>query len=406
MRSDDIVGAVQGVTKKWAKQRKAEERHANAESRRQVALTSYRVTIRDVAFDVMEDAYLKASGGGTLPAHARQIMYAARPAIQAQTGRTLNDQYFTQTLLPDYIVEFGVAWNVVYDDRGHFTEPHTDLNIGLGTIGVRNYLHGLLAPNVRATDIAEPKVKTHGPDGRFGAILFIEKEGFMPLFKEVKLGDRYDIAIMSTKGMSNTASRELIDMLCGSVPLFVLHDFDKAGFSILGTLRRDTRRYSFTSAPEVIDLGLRLEDIDGLEVEDAYDRASEWAIERNLRLNGATEDEIAFLLNQRVELNAFTSDALVAWIEAKLEEHGVKKVVPDEALLENAWRRGFEHAALEASIDNLVEQAAAKAENAKVPDRLRETVSERLTKSPESSWDEIVFSLSRDAYEESDEGGA
>ena len=46
---------------------------------------------------------------------------------------------------------------------------------------------------------------------------------------------------MSTKGMSVTTSRELIDSL--HVPVLVFHDFDKSGFSIVGTLKRDTRRY-------------------------------------------------------------------------------------------------------------------------------------------------------------------
>jgi hypothetical protein len=47
---------------------------------------------------VMPGAYQKASGGGTLPAQARQIMCAARGAILEITGRqTLDDNYFTQT---------------------------------------------------------------------------------------------------------------------------------------------------------------------------------------------------------------------------------------------------------------------------------------------------------------------
>ncbi len=33
MDKDAIIGAVTGVTKKWAKQRKAEERHARAETK-------------------------------------------------------------------------------------------------------------------------------------------------------------------------------------------------------------------------------------------------------------------------------------------------------------------------------------------------------------------------------------
>ncbi len=65
-----------------------------------------------------------------------------------------------------------------------------------------------------------PKYPTFGPKHRYGAILFIEKEGFMPLLKAVRLAERYDLAVMSTKGMSVTASRELVDTLCGdhSIP--------------------------------------------------------------------------------------------------------------------------------------------------------------------------------------------
>ena len=68
------------------------------------------VTVRDAAWQIMKEAYLKASANGTLPAHARQIMYAARPHIQATADRDLGstfDQYFTQQLLPEYIEEDG-----------------------------------------------------------------------------------------------------------------------------------------------------------------------------------------------------------------------------------------------------------------------------------------------------------
>ena len=134
----------QAVTAKWAKQRKAEERHARAVHNRQQALRRTRVaSIKDVAYEVMEQAYLKASANGTLPALARQIMYAARPIIQERTDKNLNDQYFTQTLLPDYIEEHPekcARWNVVYDARGRLYEPHTKREVPLGTLDVRRYL--------------------------------------------------------------------------------------------------------------------------------------------------------------------------------------------------------------------------------------------------------------------------
>ena len=126
-------------------------------------------------------------------------------------------------------------------------------------------------PEIVAAEFADANVDIIGPSGNISAVLFCEKEGFNPLFKAVNLANRYDLMIISTKGVSVTAARQLIDDICGDndLPLFVLHDFDVAGFLILGTLQRDTRRYQFSNAIEVIDLGLRLADIAGLEREPA-----------------------------------------------------------------------------------------------------------------------------------------
>ena len=215
---------------------------------------------------------MAASGNDTLPAMARQIYYQARPKIMALTDdKELAYGYFSQTLLPDYIEEHGVDWNVVYDARGHFEEPHTNRRIGCGTIEVGNYLHALKEPDIVPAEFADANVDIIGPSGNLAAVLFCEKEGFNPLFRAVNLANRYDLMIISTKGVSVTAARRLIDNICGDhdLPLFVLHDFDVAGFLILGTLQRDTRRYQFSSAIEVIDLGLRLADIAGLEREPA-----------------------------------------------------------------------------------------------------------------------------------------
>ena len=120
---------------------------------------------------------------------------------------------------------------------------------------------------------------------------------------------------MSTKGMAPTAARRLMEGLslaCG-VRFLVLHDFDKAGFSICATLTRNTERYRFAHPPDVVDLGLRLADIEteGLAAEPCT--YPELNPKTNLRTNGATPAEIAFLLadhGQRVELNAFASDTL------------------------------------------------------------------------------------------------
>jgi hypothetical protein len=66
--ADAITNAVRSVTKAWRKQRIAEERDRNAVFHRQTRLMrSHRIGIREVAFDVMEEAYSIASGPERLP---------------------------------------------------------------------------------------------------------------------------------------------------------------------------------------------------------------------------------------------------------------------------------------------------------------------------------------------------
>ena len=124
---------------------------------------------------------------------------------------------------------------MVYDARGHFEEPHTNRCIGCGTIEVGNYLHAVKGPRIIPAELSDANVDVIGPSGGFSGVLFCEKEGFNPLFKAVNLANRYDLMIISTKGVSVTAARRLIDDICGDndLPLFVLHDFDVAGFMTL-----------------------------------------------------------------------------------------------------------------------------------------------------------------------------
>jgi hypothetical protein len=146
--ADDIVDMVETATSKWTRQKKSEERHPGMIRYRASRMTREpRTTQKEAAWEVLEAAYMAASGNGRLPALARQIYYQARPKIMAMTeDRELAYGYFSQTLLPDYIEEHGVDWNVVYDARGHFEERHTNRRIGCGTIEVGNYLHAINEP--------------------------------------------------------------------------------------------------------------------------------------------------------------------------------------------------------------------------------------------------------------------
>jgi hypothetical protein len=329
-------------------------------------------------------------------------MYAARTRILEITGKgKLNDSYFTQVLLPDYIAENPATtadWDVVYGARGHFYEPHTSKSVALGTIAVRDYV-GQISRSASRGKLVLPSfelgtgITTLGPSHRISAVLFIEKEGFFPLFAKVLLAERYDLALMSSKGVSNTSTRKLIDELAGHarrlgrrLPLLVLHDFDAQGFTILGTFTRNMRRYAYENELEVIDFGLRLEDVEmlGLLSEPAVCKQKR---ERLLE-NGATEQEVDSLKeNRRVELNAMTSDQMTGWIEEKLAAAGIAKVLPDKDIIEHYARQISAERRLQRAIDEASAEIERTSDTFKLPRGLRKKVATLMQSEPHLPWD-------------------
>jgi hypothetical protein len=388
--ADDIK---KGLTKNlvnFTKQRKAEEKHISAGRWRMSRMMEVRGKyLTEAANELMEECYMKASDNNRLPATARQIFYVARPLIEEQTDKPLSYAYFSQTLLPNYVNERGANWDVVYDDRGHFLEPHTNRVIGLGTLNVRGYLSRLDDLKLQEADFDPASVKTYGPHGSFDAVLYVEKEGFLPLFKRVKLAKRYDIGIMSSKGMSVTAARELVDNICTSVPLLVLHDFDSAGIIIKDTLANDTRRYSYGSAPNVIDLGLRYGDIEGLPSEPNNSNISD----ERLAQAGLGRDAIEFLRTRRVELNAMTSRQLIDFVEDKLKEHGIGKIIPNENTLADTYHLFATSDRLSESFDEMKEkldEEESEETKIRIPDDLAAKVRAKLQEKPDITWHRAV----------------
>lgn len=409
--SGDIAKAIESAMRYATKAWKREKRRADREDRvshERIERLRYRppkVTIREVAFEVMEASYLKASGNGKHLTNARQIMYAARPTIlEAIDAAKFDDQYFTQTLLKDYLEEYRPYWRsrVVWDARGHFVEPHTGRRIGLGGAEVIRYIEQWGSVIDRRE---KPSIKVHvdtaGPENRFSNALFIEKEGFSEILTAAGIEKRYDVTILSSKGVPITAACEVIvAMHRKGVRTFVLRDFDFSGFKIVRTLRNGVR---LSSGSPVVDLGLRLNDVEGLPAEPDEHRSK---VDPRIYLQDecdATDEEAAFLVSggypgrwrgHRVEINAMTSDQLIAWLEAKFDEHGVQKVIPESDTLNNAYRRAVFLKRMQVEIAEL--EAEMQDDDTAVPVHLPARVKALLKKNPAMSWDEAVWELAED----------
>ncbi|WP_369335675.1 hypothetical protein DOP62_14190 (plasmid) [Synechococcus elongatus PCC 11801] len=399
-----IAALIADLLKDWKKAKKARGHRSPLANLDKVKDSDKDDELKANVFAVMEEAYLKVSNGGELPANARQLFYAVRPLIQQYTDKELRSDYFTTKLLPQFLEKYPdltEGWSVHYDARGKFIEPHSSAPVQLGTQGVRSYLGRWQAARVET-----PKrlslglnVMTNGPDARYSAALFVEKEGFNDLFERTGIAKEFDIAILSAKGQPTTAARELVDHLSGyGIPTYCLHDFDVSGMSILNTLSTDTDRYRYRNKPIVIDLGLRLEEAiaEGLESERVSWSAKSDPAE-TLRAHGCTEEEVSFLCQryssdgrwhgERIELNAFAPAHFIDWIRRKLRSVGLGKVVPKPELLAETYRVAVANHEMETKLEAI--RKSIKVSAIEVPDNLEEMVRKQLDGSLDA-WEDVV----------------
>lgn len=402
---DALSKGLTSTTKVW----KSEMRKADRNDR----MPSYgrfysnRRTVKDAVYKHLEEAYNKASSNGKFWANARQIFYALRPLIQGEIDKDVNklkQAYITGVLLKDYLEEGcgnSNQWRIAWDARGHFEEPHTRKQIGLGGVDVEDYQNKWNSDVSMEMDFdVKTILPTIGPEDRYKSVLFIEKEGFNEILDEAKIAETYDMAIMSTKGMPVKAACDLLHALPADVKIFALHDFDKSGFTIIKTLREGVR---LSEGSEVIDLGFRLEDVKGIPTEDVGGDTSVWAARNHLEECGATPEEIEFLIpessvshrgwdGQRVELNAITSEEFVEFLRRKLDQHKPEKVIPAEKVLKETYRRAM----LGVKVRDFIDKRQEDAREYKAPKSLAAKIRGKLDASPNLSWDQAIWELARE----------
>lgn len=387
MKADPILKGLDDVGKKWTRQIKAEERHESARLYRHTAWSApARVPLRDICWRHMEQAWEKASGCGRLPTHWRQVFYVMRPLCDshADSDRPLRDTTFKQ-ILEDYLQTEAPGWDVLRGARGVFKEPHRaadDNGLAMSTMNVRRYL-ATPPPSAQPGELPR-RFPTQGARNRIAAVLICEKEGFDELLEKEQVTDRFDLALCSTKGISAIAARDLNRAL--GIPCFTLHDLDKNGFVMSAGF------------PFATDLGIRLSDVEELGLDPEPQRHKNpqktfW----NLRDNGATREEAQFISDgQRVELNMLTGPQFIQYVEEKLDEYGVEKVVPERDTLEVAWRRAIRVGRINAFIRGDEQVIDPNASIPSAPDDLGDRIREGFEEDDTQSWDEVLWDLAEE----------
>jgi hypothetical protein len=170
-----------------------------------------------------------------------------------------------------------------------------------------------------------------------------------------------------------------------------------SGFSIFGTLGFDRRRYRFHNDVHIVDLGLRLPDVEALGLDsEPVETSGDWSMRvATLSAHGASMKEISFLRHRRVELNAMPADVFVRFLECKLAEHGIGKVVPGNEVLEQHARHVLARALTNKALDAIRAKAAEDAASSPLPSKMHQQVVAALRRQPDILWDFVVADIAR-----------
>jgi hypothetical protein len=315
--------------------------------------------------------------------YAREAYYAARKGTSAEEALTYF--YFSQKLIPEYEEVHGEIDGLTSEPRSHLHEAHTDLEEHeIGTQFVKGF---------------EP------PNHYYDKCIFVEKHGIALGLLEQSLGQKYDAAIVASRGYGTVADRNLLAAFAEEgYEIYVVHDCDPDGYGILANLQVGNERVG-PIPTAVVDIGLNLEDAEdmGLIGEDATRQKAlpenigslvsdeEWNLFTGTRRNAKVHDY------RRYELNEIPADFRMPYVERKLEEAGVgpKVVPPQEFADEDAAERVEQdiESETEFAVDEIIDLDAIKAamverfkESYNLPDSLPDALRERLKEREFSSW--------------------
>ncbi len=283
--------------------------------------------IKTNVFAVLREAYDVASSDGE-PVSQRDLHYALREVYGSRLSRVLErdskgayNYFFIATLLPDYRHEVDPLPLVFSSARGHIYEPHTRKVYELGG-----------------------PVPHEVPLNQYDKVLYVEKEGWWAPVRNSGVTERYDMAVVTSKGYSTEAQRLLLAQLGNgrNYQILVLHDADRDGYPIARTLGEATKRMRHHHV-DVVDIGLRYDEALKLGLRAEEFEAKTNSISADVAAALTPTEREAFLTppRLRIELNAIDRPDRAAFVDRALRDAGIheKLIPPDDVLAAEARNR-------------------------------------------------------------------
>jgi len=354
-----------------------------------------RTSQKDIVLDNLDEAIAAVSGDGQFRFGERQVLYVVRKIVQDEIGATLTTANF-KSIITDFEAEHREIPMMYREPRGSIYHPHRQETITLGTLMVEEY---------------------ERPIWTFNKLVYIEKEGFVEALKAVRWPERHDCSLISSKGFTTRAVRDLVDKLAEHdepVTVFCVHDADAYGTMIYQTFQEATKARGARKI-QIVNLGLEpWEAIAmGLEVENVEktDKRKPVADYVRDRKDGAHWEE--WLQTHRVELNAMTTPQFIEWLDGKMAAYD--KLIPPADILKAELSARIEDKICDAITARILREAnvdariAAALAEIEPPDStaLAEGIKQLFEEKPEAEWRdhiEIVATELTNAAEDDDGG--
>jgi hypothetical protein len=319
-------------------------------------------SIKDAVLENLDAAIAKASGGGRYRFSQRQVLYVLRPIVKEWTGKALEEGTFA-SIITAYEDDEGEIHGMIREDRGSLYHPHVGgPEMPIGTLTVETYKR---------------------PEWTFNKVVFIEKHGLFEVLKDNLWPEKHDCALMTSRGFSTRAARDLIDKLAEHdepVTVFCVHDADSAGTMIYQTLVEETRARGARQV-EVVNLGLEPWEAQamGLEVETFARKDRRRPVADYVRARPDGAHWVEWFQSHRYELNAMTSEQFLGWLTEKIAEHDEGKVVPPPSVMQEEL-----HTAVETEIRRLMVESILA--DARIDERVDAAMSEIQIPTPSEAF--------------------
>jgi len=333
---------------------------------------------KDIVVENLDQAIATVSGDGEFRFNSRQLLYVLRPIVKDETGKDLTTENFN-TVLTNYENENGEIEGMYREPRGSIYHPHRGETIMLGTLSVENY---------------------ERPTWIFNKVLYVEKEGFSEALKDSGWPERHDCTLMSSKGFTTRAARDLVDKLAEHdepVTIFCVHDADAYGTMIFQTFQEATKARGARKI-KIVNLGLEPWEALalGLEIEDVEAGTRRKPVADYVRDREDGEHWDDWLQAHRVELNAMTTPQFIAWLDGKMVAYD--KLIPPADVLEAELSRRVEDKIRETIVARVLREANVDAQVAaaiaqiETPDGtvLTAGIKQVFAATPDAQWRDLI----------------